>query len=780
GLRLVLHHEVEGEPTVDEPLSGILLSDTEVLVSELLSQQGLPPLEPFGRYQASLVGVFGGSQPDPTASCGIISFEPNIGVGADGRPIEAGIGLASFEIPIVATGIFENITGFEFQLDYPRFVTIDGVTEMDGAAADRKSALIRDLDVEIDPDPDGDRRVSGTVVLARLTGRIEVDFALRERSPETLVLSGTKLRFAGGEFRDVGPPSSGQLLLSDRYVVLDRVETDVGSTEPVTVAVRLTFQAPDGAPDYKFNAFQVHIEFDPEELTLLPVTLEDQVGTAIEGEGFLVLPGQNSLARANEMGDFLIAWLGFDFSNPTVPTFLEPVVDERLVVLKFRSRLPATSPEVFSSISFITDRSRGQPTAFFPVEDVPGVPDLRSFFPGGVLQRSSVPDLNVAAVVPARGALTGGNRVSLLGSGFPTAPDAGLTIQLRSPIGELLHVDPATVERLGSGELSFEVPDSGLRASSFVGSIPFDIQVHAQFPEGLAEGFLRRGYRYEAPVLVSADVGSVHAMASDLVSLTGRGLAHDARVEFRVDGFATPFPADIFRRDDDGSGIVIVASGLPGPAAGEPFRLADLSVVQSEAPDSTAETVLTLGERIRILPATGDVGLRISDVLPGSASHCGGETLTILGDGFTDSTEVRFGDVPAVSVQRRSSRELLAVVPFFDSPRVVALRLLDAGLLAESPYELTEPPDFRRGDVDGDGRINMTDATRLANMVLGSAEPPGGQPNRDAWDVDDNGEVDFADAIWLLRFLFEGGPPPLDPFVAAGQDPSNLADGICQ
>ena len=102
----------------------------------------------------------------------------------------------------------------------------------------------------------------------------------------------------------------------------------------------------------------------------------------------------------------------------------------------------------------------------------------------------------------------------------------------------------------------------------------------------------------------------------------------------------------------------------------------------------------------------------------------------------------------------------------------------DDGLIAVANFVYELPPAFRRGDVDGSGEIDVTDATVLAALVLdGRGTLP---ENRDAMDVNDNGVIDIGDAVALLSFLFEGGAPPAPPFVVAGQDPDNLADGICQ
>ena len=78
--------------------------------------------------------------------------------------------------------------------------------------------------------------------------------------------------------------------------------------------------------------------------------------------------------------------------------------------------------------------------------------------------------------------------------------------------------------------------------------------------------------------------------------------------------------------------------------------------------------------------------------------------------------------------------------------------------------------DFLRGDVDGSGRLAVSDAIRiLAHLFQGNGSAV---PCDDAADTDDSGAIDLADAIRLLSGLFQGGPVPAAPFPACGADPT--------
>lgn len=77
--------------------------------------------------------------------------------------------------------------------------------------------------------------------------------------------------------------------------------------------------------------------------------------------------------------------------------------------------------------------------------------------------------------------------------------------------------------------------------------------------------------------------------------------------------------------------------------------------------------------------------------------------------------------------------------------------------------------DFRRGDADDNGAVNITDAEFILNYLFWGGEEPG---CLDAADANDDGRVDMTDPIYLLDFLFRGGPAPPPPFERCGTDPT--------
>ncbi len=82
----------------------------------------------------------------------------------------------------------------------------------------------------------------------------------------------------------------------------------------------------------------------------------------------------------------------------------------------------------------------------------------------------------------------------------------------------------------------------------------------------------------------------------------------------------------------------------------------------------------------------------------------------------------------------------------------------------EAPEEV-----FRRGDSNGDGTLDLTDAVHVLAYLFIGGPPPA---CFDAADADDSGELDLSDAIYSLGFQFLGGPAPPDPGPSScGPDP---------
>ena len=82
---------------------------------------------------------------------------------------------------------------------------------------------------------------------------------------------------------------------------------------------------------------------------------------------------------------------------------------------------------------------------------------------------------------------------------------------------------------------------------------------------------------------------------------------------------------------------------------------------------------------------------------------------------------------------------------------------------------------FVRADANGDGGINITDGIFVLNFLFLGGPPP---PCEDAADSNDDGGINITDGIYILNFLFLGGPEPLPPYPGCGVDPEGDGDSV--
>jgi hypothetical protein len=64
---------------------------------------------------------------------------------------------------------------------------------------------------------------------------------------------------------------------------------------------------------------------------------------------------------------------------------------------------------------------------------------------------------------------------------------------------------------------------------------------------------------------------------------------------------------------------------------------------------------------------------------------------------------------------------------------------------------------FTRGDVNGDGAINVGDVVHLVNFLYRDGDPP---LPMEAGDFDCDGVVNVGDVVHLVNYLYRDGPPP--------------------
>ena len=98
----------------------------------------------------------------------------------------------------------------------------------------------------------------------------------------------------------------------------------------------------------------------------------------------------------------------------------------------------------------------------------------------------------------------------------------------------------------------------------------------------------------------------------------------------------------------------------------------------------------------------------------------------------------------------------------------VTPELIDGRVVVSSPAE------FIRGDADGSGVVDLTDAVQVLAYLF-TGDPPPSCP--DAADANDDGEIDLADPVVTLFFLFAGAAmPPPSPGPGVDPTPDGLGD----
>ena len=109
--------------------------------------------------------------------------------------------------------------------------------------------------------------------------------------------------------------------------------------------------------------------------------------------------------------------------------------------------------------------------------------------------------------------------------------------------------------------------------------------------------------------------------------------------------------------------------------------------------------------------------------------------------------------------------DLLGVIDFTPEPRTAFLTQLTFDPLSFKP-----PPVFVRGNVNNDGIVDISDVLSALNLLfIGDVTTT----CQDVVDIDDSGDLNITDPVYLLNFLFAGGPPPPPPgHLSAGLDPT--------
>ncbi|WP_432037613.1 beta strand repeat-containing protein [Streptomyces cucumeris] len=217
----------------------------------------------------------------------------------------------------------------------------------------------------------------------------------------------------------------------------------------------------------------------------------------------------------------------------------------------------------------------------------------------------------LTSAVPNQGPASGGNNVTLTGSGLSGATSVMFG---STPATSFIVVSSTQV-------VAIAPPGTGT------------VQISVVTPGGTSNGV---GYTYtSAPVLSSVSPTQGPATGGNTVTLTGSGFTGATAVLFgstAANSFTVVSPTQITVTAPPGSGTVQVTVTTPGGTSN------GVSYTYISAPVLTS-----------ISPSQGSVN--------------GGNTVTLTGSGFTGATAVTFGFQPAVSFTVVSSTQITAVVP---------------------------------------------------------------------------------------------------------------------
>lgn len=83
---------------------------------------------------------------------------------------------------------------------------------------------------------------------------------------------------------------------------------------------------------------------------------------------------------------------------------------------------------------------------------------------------------------------------------------------------------------------------------------------------------------------------------------------------------------------------------------------------------------------------------------------------------------------------------------------------LDSDYVAIYDGTLTVLAGGNCGDIDNDGGINLLDVVYLINYLYKGGPPP---PYLNSADCDGNGDTNILDGVYLINYLYKGGPPPV-------------------
>lgn len=686
-------------------------SDGEVLAREFLDparrSHAFEAL-PFARsLEFAIRGVYQGYLPDSISREGAprtceLTLEPALRL----TELETGVGLErSIVIPIRAN-LPSRATGFTCNLELPDFIDLPLDPERPESLVLLNDSLVssqaRFDTLEVLPAGEGRQTLAIAVSGAEFTpgeDRIvawvigSVDWTVRGfelwGAHEMAFTGSSSLTFAPADLSEIpftatgvatGDDARASLLVRKRYLAVEEVPvvaSPSGEPEVVSVQVKGTFDNPSGNPDdtegYRILSYTVRVRFDPSELELQPVTLEDQEVTVGFGEGILQFPTGDEFELARERGDVSLIWLGFDLGlNPedTQLKFIGSGVNMPFAVFRFRPRVTGNVSGRNLTVEFVQEPET-EASSVLTTRVPSDLDPVVSYFDGAVnvLPRAEAPVLS--ALAPTFGPITGGTEVTLTGLALDDEvvdpADLQVTFRRMNSLDQVttLVVPGDDILERGPDQIRLRVPPAG--EEFYVPTLPavaFDVQVDT--PGGSTR--LDGAFTYENLFLSTLSRTEGAAAGGEPMFITGTGLGESATVSFRVGaGDSAPvFPVtEITRRDPTGRRLEFLTPALPVPGG-------SLATVVVEVPE--------LGAREFSVPFRVLSQGVIRSLDPASGPITGGTEVTLLLGGFDSlaGAQVFLGDQEA-AVLATEGETLRVEVPSVTEPGPVDVRVVAGG-----------------------------------------------------------------------------------------------------
>lgn len=152
----------------------------------------------------------------------------------------------------------------------------------------------------------------------------------------------------------------------------------------------------------------------------------------------------------------------------------------------------------------------------------------------------------------------------------------------------------------------------------------------------------------------------------------------------------------------------------------------------------------------------------IVEVEPAVGPVEGGVNVVLHGSGLDGLLEWSIGGRPVEKVTLLATGSVQGIAPPASRAGSAPVEVRTAGGSTRLAGGFRYARHLRRGDVNGDLRVNVTDAVATLRYILGVGPPP---LCDEVADADGDFAVKMEDGVFVLRMVFLGGPEPEELFV---------------